>query len=240
MSYTYLQEQGEEYSVECYSDIPAFVLSKLMNTVEKSCCKGSGTESSRGFQSKMTSGTSTANRGEEKSRYWQEDFLAKTFLPKEQTMGQNLALMENARAFGWSICDLLKKSNLSISLPKILRSYELGDLEQSSKGFPLWGIMHGGVVSEVLQSVRITRERDSGYLPTVLATDWKGGTTAIRKDTGKQRIDQWRDYVKVKYSLTYPHPTHSELRMGWPEGWTDLKPLEMGKYRKWLRSHGQF
>jgi hypothetical protein len=24
------------------------------------------------------------------------------------------------------------------------------------------------------------------------------------------------------------------------EGRTDLKPLEMGKYRKWLRSHGQF
>jgi site-specific DNA-cytosine methylase len=84
------------------------------------------------------------------------------------------------------------------------------------------------------------RERDSGYLPTVLATDWKGGTTAIRKDKGKQRLDQWRDYVKVKYSLTYPHPTHSELRMGWPEGWTDLKPLEMVKYLKWRHSHGKF
>jgi hypothetical protein len=177
MSYTYLLEQGEESSAECYSDIPAFVLSKSMNTVEKSCCKGSETESSKGFQSTMTSGTSTANRGEEKSRYWQEDFLAKTFLPKEQTMGQNLALMENARAFGWSICDLLKKSNLSISLPKILRFSALGDLEQSSKGFPLWGMMLGGLVSELVQSVRITKEREFGYLPTVLATDWKGGQT---------------------------------------------------------------
>jgi hypothetical protein len=82
-------------------------------------------------------------------------------------------------------------------------------------------------------------EIGSGLLPTMLATDWKGGTTAIRQDKGLQRFDQWRDYVKIKFGLTYPHPTHSELRMGWPKEWTDLKPLEMDKFRQWQDSHGK-
>ena len=74
--------------------------------------------------------------------------------------------------------------------------------------------------------------------PTVLATDYKGGTTAIRKDRGDLRTDQWRDYVKINYGLTYPHPTHSEVRMGWPTEWSALKPLEMGKFQQWLDLHG--
>ena len=28
-----------------------------------------------------------------------------------------------------------------------------------------------------------------------------------------------------------------EWLMGWPIGWTDLKPLEMDRYRLWLRLH---
>jgi hypothetical protein len=35
------------------------------------------------------------------------------------------------------------------------------------------------------------------------------------------------------------NPTWVEWLMGWPEGWTDLKPLEMDKFRQWLDSHGK-
>lgn len=31
-----------------------------------------------------------------------------------------------------------------------------------------------------------------------------------------------------------------EWMMGWPIGWTALKPLATGKFRRWLRSHGEF
>jgi len=34
------------------------------------------------------------------------------------------------------------------------------------------------------------------------------------------------------------NPTWVEWVMGWPLGWTDLKPLEMDKYQKWLEQHG--
>jgi len=34
------------------------------------------------------------------------------------------------------------------------------------------------------------------------------------------------------------NPTWVEWLMGWPLGWTDLEPLETGKFRQWLEQHG--
>jgi len=36
------------------------------------------------------------------------------------------------------------------------------------------------------------------------------------------------------------NPTWVEWLMAWPLGWTDLNPLEMGKFQSWQRSHGIF
>jgi len=36
------------------------------------------------------------------------------------------------------------------------------------------------------------------------------------------------------------NPTWVEWLMGWPIQWTDCKPLETGKFRQWLDSHGKF
>jgi DNA (cytosine-5)-methyltransferase 1 len=35
------------------------------------------------------------------------------------------------------------------------------------------------------------------------------------------------------------NPTWVEWLMGWPLGWTDLKPSETDKYQQWLRQHGR-
>jgi hypothetical protein len=35
-----------------------------------------------------------------------------------------------------------------------------------------------------------------------------------------------------------PSPIAHEWLMGWPIGWTDLKPLETAKFRQWLDQHG--
>jgi hypothetical protein len=34
------------------------------------------------------------------------------------------------------------------------------------------------------------------------------------------------------------NPTWVEWLMGWPLGWTDLKPLKMDKYQQWQQQHG--
>ena len=36
------------------------------------------------------------------------------------------------------------------------------------------------------------------------------------------------------------NPTWVEWLMGWPLGWTDLKPLETDKFQKWLDEHGSY
>ena len=36
----------------------------------------------------------------------------------------------------------------------------------------------------------------------------------------------------------YLNPTWVEWLMGWPLGWTDLKPLETARFRRWLHLHG--
>jgi hypothetical protein len=35
-----------------------------------------------------------------------------------------------------------------------------------------------------------------------------------------------------------PTPQNHEFLMGWPEGWTDLRPLEMDRFQRWLSLHG--
>jgi hypothetical protein len=36
------------------------------------------------------------------------------------------------------------------------------------------------------------------------------------------------------------NPTWVEWLMGWPLGWTDLKPLETARFRQWCASHGKY
>ena len=36
------------------------------------------------------------------------------------------------------------------------------------------------------------------------------------------------------------NPMWVEWLMGWPIGWSDLEPLAMGKFQRWLRQHGKY
>jgi hypothetical protein len=62
-----------------------------------------------------------------------------------------------------------------------------------------------------------------------------GGARArdlIRRNHGDQAVS---DMTGGKLN-----PTWVEWLMGWPLGWTDLRPLAMDSVRKWWRSHGKF
>lgn len=115
----------------------------------------------------------------------------------------------------------------------------LGASDECSVIWPAWGSMLGGECWEHTTPASITGASESGLLPTPLAADWKGGTAACRSDNGRQRLDQWRHYVRTQFGLTYPHPTHSEIRMGWPSGWTDCAPLATARFQEWRRLHGR-
>ena len=67
MSYTFLQGPEAVSSAASFSDIPAYVLSRLSLTAEKSCCNGNATESCQSSQSGTMCEPLTENRGAEKS-----------------------------------------------------------------------------------------------------------------------------------------------------------------------------
>ena len=162
MSYTYLQEQGEESSVDNFKDIPAYVLSRLNLTQDKSYCNGSETESCHGSQSGMISEHSMENLGEEKSTSFAEDFLAKTFPQLEK----ELESRANALGFGERWPGWLAKYDQDLSLWKIPQCSLLEDYIEYSETWPKWGMMRDGVCWELTTSVRHTEERESGYWPT--------------------------------------------------------------------------
>lgn len=162
MSYTYLQEQGEESSVDNFKDIPAYVLSRLNLTQDKSYCNGSETESCQNSQYGMISEHSMEHLGEEKSTSFAEDFLAKTFPQLEK----ELESRANALGFGERWPGWLAKYDQDLSLWKTPQCSLLEDYIEFSETWPKWGMMRDGVCWELTTSVRHIEERESGYWPT--------------------------------------------------------------------------
>ena len=69
--------------------------------------------------------------------------------------------------------------------------------------------------------------------PTPTATDWKGSAKA-----GQRRGQLTDPAMGVIPAGGRLNPSWVAWLMGWPIGWTDLEPLETGKFQQWLRSHG--
>ena len=246
------QEQEGAFLEDCCTDgVPLLPLrSKITHAVF--CSNGKLTASYLAFLSGTTFAHSTASRGEDSSMSSAEDSPARTYQQQQQATEICQDWKVNPAAYGLSFSASFAKYDPDTFLWRTHQCSLWGGWESFCQTWPRWGIMRDGVCWEQTLSDSTTKEIGSGskqqnktniskkLLPTPIATDWKGGTTATRKDRGTQRLDQWRDYVKIKYGMTYPHPTHSELRMGWITEWTDLKPLEMDKYHKWLHSHGRY
>jgi hypothetical protein len=74
--------------------------------------------------------------------------------------------------------------------------------------------------------------------PTPTARIWKGGGRKMIRDDGKSREDML-DWL-VEQNGGRLNPTWVEWLMGWPLGWTDLKPLETDKFQQWQQQHGEF
>jgi hypothetical protein len=223
---------GGVSSADNFSDMSACAPSSWRNTLETCSCSDSATECSHGSPSGTTLKPSTEKTGKGRLTASTPDSHAKTSVCAVQEQDSKVP----APDCGLKPIESLAKWSPDTSSWRTRQLSLFGDSEEFSGTWPTWGMIQDGELLELMPPDIITSANAYGLLPTPIATDWKGGTTAIRKDTGKPREDQWRDYVKLHYGLTYPHPTHSELRMGFPEGWSELKPLEMPKFQQWQQS----
>tara|TARA_R110002072_G_scaffold244220_1_gene403556 strand:+ start:249 stop:563 length:315 start_codon:yes stop_codon:yes gene_type:complete len=102
--------------------------------------------------------------------------------------------------------------------------------------------MQDGECSVLTMPAHLTGETESGLLlPTPTANE--GGRnksaspgSAIRPSLGMMaKRNMWPDADMPCGSL---NPAFSEWMMGWPIGWTDLRPLAMDKFQQWLNKHG--
>jgi hypothetical protein len=80
--------------------------------------------------------------------------------------------------------------------------------------------------------------------PTPSARDWKDTPGMTKHLPDRNRTDQLaRRIFAVEETPAGGgtlNPDWVEWLMGWPIGWTDLKPLATGKYQRWQQQHGEY
>ena len=80
-----------------------------------------------------------------------------------------------------------------------------------------------------------------GMWPTPASNSGTGGCVGLAGGAGN-RNKLYKMLGKEegkKMGSQQLNPTWVEWLMGWPLGWTDLKPLATDKFPQWLRSHGK-
>jgi len=85
----------------------------------------------------------------------------------------------------------------------------------------------------------IARKEALKNFPTPTATDGRRGV-----ETPEKKAQRNQTGVTLNDALQAPggqlNPNWVEWLMGWPVGWTDLKPLGTDKFQEWLKQHGKF
>jgi len=95
---------------------------------------------------------------------------------------------------------------------------------------------HGGT----RDSLRVQVVKRSGMWPTPRARDYKDGTSVPPSRIKNPDLATLGQKIAMEDSTGGQlNPTWVEWLMGWPIGWTDLKPLETDKYQQWLQQHGE-
>ena len=236
MSWLYSQALAEAFWEESSLDGEPFAQLNVMPTPHKFSRNDKTMDACSLSQFGLTCEVLTASRGEELLTSFLAAFHAKTSAPKVVEMDSMASAPDSGAKWIESSVKYCRDS-LSWRTHRCLWDEALLSL---SVTLPRWGMTRNGLAYQHPTAERPISATESGLLPTPMATDWKGGTTSIRKDTGKQRLDQFRDWIKCVHGLMYPIPEHSEAMMGWPIGWTDLRPLGTDKFREWLQQHGRF
>jgi hypothetical protein len=119
-------------------------------------------------------------------------------------------------------------------------------LDESLESWPGWGMWDGGAAYRLPLLDSTTNGDGCGLLPTPVARDGRSfyvctRETALRVMRKKPlRQLHWSQFGVVYHGLRkgWANPQFSELMMGWPTGWSDLRPLGRGRFRQWLRRFG--
>ena len=270
MSYIFLQEQGEASSVDKYSDIPPSVLSKLKNTQDRCCFSDNETESCPSSPYGTTSAPLTESLGEEQLMLFAEDSPAKTSVQRErepaleesvrdygksmpellERYGLSLSLRKTPRFCGVAGLTLSSETCPSWGMMQDGACWELGTSVRPTRetGCGSWPTPDANMGKRGTQP-NWTRLRKSGHTAqytinqAVRDSMWPTPIRDDAKNSGKN-LNRRPGLVGMVRKIEGPsgqlNPAWVEWLMGWPVGWTDLKPLETDRFQQWRQQHGIF
>jgi len=258
MSWHYLRElEGESLQDICLDgeQLPPL---KLKITHAVFYCKGKLMDSYLDSLSGTMFAPLTANLGEVESMSSVGVSLVRTSLPQEKAQ----ELMENDQECGQKWHASFVKYDPDSSLWRTHQCSLLGDLDEFLETWPQWGLMRNGECWEQQTLEQTIRGTESGLLPTPNAfpcgpsKDYNPKAksqsgrnlqsfvakfpTPVSSDTShrKNKYAQGGTALSTKIGGQL-NPTWVEWLMGWPLGWTDLKPLEMDKSLYARQPHGE-
>jgi hypothetical protein len=235
MSWHYLQGQEEASWAESSLDGAPSALSRLSPMHARCSSPDNATDISLGSQSGMTSVPSTATHGAGPLTSSAVGFHAKT----SRRRGKALASKASAPDSGLSSLASLARFDRDTCLWKTPQCSLLADSDVFSETWPRWGTMQGGECWALSTPVRHIEESESGSWPTPRK---QMSRKCIVRDVEKGHKSNLEEVVAcldpgaIGGSL---NPPWVEWLMGWPIGWTDLRPLETDRFQQWFDLHGR-
>jgi hypothetical protein len=261
MSWHYLRElEGESLEDICSGGEQLQPLKSKITHAEF-YCNGKLMDSYLDSLSGTTLKHSMGSLGQEKSMSSQVDFPVRTFLPQERVMDSMGSEAECGKKWhGW-----LAKYDHSTSLWKTPQCSLLEEELESLETLPKWGMTVNGLLWEQPMLAPITKGTECGFLPTPNARDWKDtDKSGNRKSPGLGVVAHWPtprtkgmcggsgSWNLLKKNTTIEearlmgagnggklNPVWTEWIMGFPLGWTDLKPLGTLKSPYVQQQHGE-
>ena len=252
MSWLFSQVLVEEYLGDISLDGEQSVPLSGNPTQLAYCAPDKMTDFSRLSRFGMTYKPLTVSHGEDLLTLYLEDSLAKTSQQREKAM----ALMEPDQECGRTWHGWLAKYDPNTSLWKTPQCSLLGEGQESLEILPKWGMTVNGLLWEQQTLEPTTSETECGLWASPNARDWKdsGASQGNRKSPNLGTQVHWPtprtkgmcggsgswDLLNKNTTLEEArqmgagnggllNPTWVEWIMGWPLGWTDLKPLVTDK-----------
>ena len=262
MSWHFSRALVAEYSEATCSDGKQSALLSASLTPQAFLCKDRMTVFSLLSQFGMTFAPLTGNLGADLLTWFLADSRVRTY----QLPGMAPELTESVQACGEKWRESSVRYDLDSSSWKIHLSLFPEDLQWSLVTLPKWGMTRSGAVYQHPTLERPISATGSGLWQTPVADDsvnrakgkWnsrgepklsgqvlspKHWPTTVRRDyrhpgrSGMERTGSKAGECLPQIVGGALNPTWVEWLMGWPLGWTDLKPLEMDKFREWQQQH---
>ncbi len=240
MSWLFSQALVAEYSAAtCWDGAPSAPLS-VMPTQHKFWRNDKTMEPSQLSRFGLTCAALTEDRGEDLLTWFRADSRVRTY----QLLGMVQESTEHDRGCGSTWLESSARYDLASSSWRTHRCLWEEDLPWSSVTLPSWGMALNGYVYRHPIAERPMSATVSGLYPTPRASMGPHGVAWVRARKGEHRSNL-EDYLAMLWLQEgnpevpglNPNPEFLEWMMGWPIGWTGLKPLGMAKFREWQQQH---